>query len=154
MPSLDNFKPAGGVQVNAHQLAGPAVPPQGVAIGRPSGQYTQPILRQGDQAVVQQPVTGQPMFGGGAPQGAPKGAQPVPLAGSPMMGNGAAKLPMSPAQQQQQPALQGPRAPQDAEIHLIKVEGLGKDGKTYIAEFEAMFPRGTKVMGVTEVEPS
>lgn len=149
---LDNFKPAGGVQVNAYQLSGPNTPPQGVPIGRPNGQYVQPILQQNQQQVMQQPVGGTPMFGGGAPQGAPKGAQPVPLAGSPMMaGNAGPKLPMSPQGQQQ--ALQGPRAPQDTEVHIIKVEGKGLDGKTYVAEFEAMFPRGTKVMGVTEVEP-
>jgi hypothetical protein len=151
MGSLDNFKPAGGVQVNAYQLGGPAVPPQGVAIQRMNGQYTQPILQQNQQNVVQQPVGGTPMFGGGTPQGAPKGAQPVPLAGSPMLAGGnAPKLPMSPQQQ----ALQGPKAPSDGEVHIIKVEGRGQDGKTYIAEFEALFPRGTKVMGVTEVEPS
>ncbi len=151
MGSLDNFKPQGGVQVNAHQLGGPSGPPQGVPIGKPDGRYTQPILRQQDQQIVQQPIAGTPMFGGGAPQGAPKGAQPVMLAGAPRMaGNGAPKLPMSPSQQ---PAMQGPKVPADAEVHIIKVEGLGKDGKTYVAEFEAMFPRGTKVMGVTEVEP-
>lgn len=152
MGSLDNFKPAGGVQVSAYQLGGPANPPQGIQIGKPNGQYTQPILQQNQQQIVQQPVGGTPMFGGGAPQGAPKGAQPVPLAGSPMMaGQNGPKLPMSPQQQQ---ALQGPKAPSDGEIHIIKVEGKGLDGKTYIAEFEALFPRGTKVMGVTEVEPS
>ena len=97
MGSLDNFKPAGGVQVNAYALSGPSGPPQGVPIGKPNGQYTQPILQQGQQQVIQQPVTGGTMFGGGAPQGAPKGAQPVPLAGSPMMaGNNGPKLPLSP----------------------------------------------------------
>lgn len=146
---LDSFKPAGGVQVNAYQLSGPSGPPQGVPIQKPNGQYTQPILQQNQQQVIQQPVGGTPMFGGGTPQGAPKGAQPVPLAGSPMMGG--PKLPMSP--QQTQHALQGPKAPSDTEVHVIKVEGRGQDGKTYVAEFEALFPRGTKVMGVTEVEP-
>jgi hypothetical protein len=122
-----------------------------MAIGRMQGQYTQPILQPGQQQVIQQPVGGMPMFGGGAPQGAPKGAQPVHLAGSPMMaGPSGPKLPMSP---QQQAALQGPKAPSDGEVHVIKVEGRGLDGKTYVAEFEALFPRGTKVMGVTEVEP-
>jgi hypothetical protein len=146
--------PAGGVQVNAYALSGPSGPPQGVPIGKPNGQYTQPILQHGQQQVIQQPVTGGTMFGGGAPQGAPKGAQPVPLAGSPMMaGNGAPKLPLSPQGQHAQAALQGPKAPSDTEVHIIKVEGKGMDGKTYIAEFEALFPRGTKVMGVTEVEP-
>lgn len=154
MGSLDNFKPAGGVQVNAFQMAGPSGPPQGVNIGKPNGQYTQPILQQGGgQQVIQQPVGGQPMFGGGA-QGAPKGAQPVSLVGSPVMaGNAGPRLPLSPQGQQAQAALQGPKSPSDAEVHIIKVEGKGLDGKTYIAEFEAMFPRGTKVMGVTEVEP-
>lgn len=152
MGSLDNFKPAGGVQVNAFQLAGPSGPPQGVPIGKPNGQYTQPILQQGGAQVIQQPVGQTPMFGGGG-QGAPKGAQPVSLVGSPGMGGNAPRLPMSPTGQQAQAALQGPKAPSDTEVHIIKVEGKGLDGKTYIAEFEAMFPRGTKVMGVTEVEP-
>lgn len=151
MGAMDNFKPQGGVQIRAYELAGPANPPQGVAIGRMQGQYTQPILQQNQQQVIQQPVGGTPMFGGGAPQGAPKGAQPVPLAGSPMMaGNSGPKLPMSP---QQQAALQGPKAQADGEVHIIKVEGRGQDNKVYVAEFEALFPRGTKVMGVTEVEP-
>lgn len=152
MGSLDNFKPAGGVQVRAFELAGPSGPANGVPIGKPSGQYTQPILAQGQQQVIQQPIGQGGMFGGGTPQNAPKGAQPVALAGSPMMGQNGPRLPLSPSQQQ--PALQGPKAPSDAEVHIIKVEGKGLDGKTYVAEFEAMFPRGTKVMGVTEVEPS
>jgi hypothetical protein len=151
MGSLDNFKPAGGVQVNAFQLSGPSGPPGGVPIGRPNGQYVQPILQQGQQQVIQQPVGGTAMFGGGAPAGAPKGAQPVSLVGSPIMAGNAPRLPMSPQGQQQ--ALQGPKTPSDTEVHIIKVEGKGLDGKTYVAEFEAMFPRGTKVMGVTEVEP-
>lgn len=149
---LDQFKPAGAVQVQAHQLSGPLTQ-NGMPIGKPQGQYTQPILQQmpQQQQVIQQPVGHQPMFGA-APQGSPKGAQPVPLAGSPVMGSAAPKLPMSPQHQQQQ--LQGPRAPQDAEVHVIRVEGKGLDGNKYIAEFEAVFPRGTKVLGVTEVEPS
>lgn len=152
MGSLDNFKPAGGVQVRAFELAGPSGPPQGVPIGKPNGQYTQPILAQGQHQVIQQPIGGGGMFGGGTPQNAPKGAQPVALAGAPMMGqNNQPRLPLSPSQQQ---VLQGPKAPSDTEVHIIKVEGKGLDGKTYVAEFEAMFPRGTKVMGVTEVEPS
>lgn len=153
MGAMDNFKPQGGVAVRAYELAGPANPPQGLPIGRMQGQYTQPILQQGQQQVIQQPVGGTPMFGGGSPQGAPKGAQPVALAGSMMAGANAPKLPLSPQGQQAQHALQGPKAPSDSEVHVIKVEGKGLDGKTYIAEFEAMFPRGTKVMGVTEVEP-
>jgi hypothetical protein len=150
---LDSFKPAGAVQVQAHQLSGPLTP-NGMPIGKPAGQYTQPILQQvpQQQQIQQQSVVQQPMFGG-APQGAPKGAQPVPLAGSPAMGAAQQpKLPMSPQHQQQ--ALQGPKAPSDAEVHVIRVEGRGLDGNRYVAEFEAVFPRGTKVMGVTEVEPS
>jgi hypothetical protein len=148
---LDSFKPAGAVQVQAHQLSGPLTP-NGMPIGKPAGQYTQPILQQvqPQQQIQQQPVGHQPMFGG-APQGAPKGAQPVPLAGSPAMGaSQQPKLPLSPQHQQ----LQGPKAPSDAEVHVIRVEGRGLDGNRYVAEFEAVFPRGTKVMGVTEVEPS
>ena len=147
---LDQFKPAGAVQVQAHQLSGPLTQ-NGMPIGKPAGQYTQPILQQMPQqnnVVQQQPVVQGAMFGD-TPQGAPKGAQPVMLAGqAPAQQQ---KLPMSPQHQQ---ALQGPKAPQDAEVHLIRVEGKGMDGNKYIAEFEAVFPRGTKVMGVTEVEPS
>lgn len=147
MASLDNFKPVGGVQVRTHELSGPSLP-NGLNIGRPTGQYVQPILPQ-QQIVQQQPVQQGAIFGGGGPQNMPKGAQPVPLAGS-QPGNLAPRLPMSP---QAAPAL-GQKAPPGQEVHVIKVHLEGPDGKPLSAEWEVVAPRGSKVLGVTEVEPS
>lgn len=149
MASLDNFKPVGGVQVRTYELSGPQIP-NGINIGKPSGQYVQPILPQQQQIVQQQPVQQGAIFGGGGPQNMPKGAQPVPLAGAPQLGNSTPKLPMSP---QVTAASQGQKAPPGQEIHTIKVHLEGPDGKPLTAEWDVVSPRGSKVMGVTEVEP-
>jgi hypothetical protein len=87
---------------------------------------------------------------------APKGAQPVSLMGKapqgqPILGQAVpqGKMPLSPgAQPAPRAALAGPSL--DGEVHTIVVEGLAPDGRTYFAEYDAVFPRGTKVMGVTE----
>jgi hypothetical protein len=91
----------------------------------------------------------------------PKGAQPVALMGQgvPQLGQSAPRMPMSPGSipaqapapipaPAPQPALAGPSL--DGETHVIVVEGKAPNGKTYFAEYEAIFPRGTKIMGVTE----
>lgn len=36
------------------------------------------------------------------------------------------------------------------QTYTITVEGIGTDGKMYRAEFDAIFPKGTKIMGITE----
>jgi hypothetical protein len=36
------------------------------------------------------------------------------------------------------------------EVHVIAVKGLGRDGREYVAEFDAVFPRGTKILWVNE----
>lgn len=89
--------------------------------------------------------------GGGAPQpGAqrtaqlspaqtPRGAKEVPLAGAPKLGQAEAP--------QQRPAALG-----DAnDVHTIRVEGLGADGRRYKADFDAVFPKGTKITGIGEI---
>lgn len=109
-----------------------------------------------------QPLQGQgqlaPQMGGeSCPSGLcdtgriPRGAKPVRMAG--------------PGQQQQQEApqmgcgcTQGMAArtipePEkaeeaEAEVHVIRVEGLGSDGQTYVADVEVGFPVPARVMGV------
>jgi len=38
------------------------------------------------------------------------------------------------------------------EIHVIQVRGKGKDGREYVAEFDAVFPPGTKILKVVAPE--
>jgi hypothetical protein len=144
MASMDNFKPgAGGLQVNVMGAAardlGKNFQLGGVA---PAG----PALSQGPLPNHAQAQIGQ--------SNSPKGAQPVTLVGQqagPALGQQAPRMPMSPGaipQAQPQAALGGPSM--DGETHTIVVEGMAPDGKKYYAEYDAVFPRGTKVLGVTE----
>jgi hypothetical protein len=36
------------------------------------------------------------------------------------------------------------------EVHVIRVRGKGKDGKEYVAKFDAVFPPGTKILQAEE----
>lgn len=36
------------------------------------------------------------------------------------------------------------------QVSVITVEGVGRDGRHYIAEFDAVFPAGTKILSVRE----
>jgi hypothetical protein len=65
----------------------------------------------------------------------------------------------------QQPAPQAPavahQQPQQhaylgagEEVHVIAVKGLGRDGREYVAEFDAVFPVGTRILGVSERPPA
>jgi hypothetical protein len=152
MASVDNFKPgSGGTQVSV--VGNQAKLGQNFALGSVP---PPPTLTQTPVPSHQQSQIGQ---GKG-----PKGAQPVSLMGMPAQGNPVlgqapqmpmmqASMPMSGlSMQQQQPVHQLGKGPSmdGGEVHTIMVEGMGSDGKKYIAEFDAVFPRGTKVMGVTE----
>lgn len=87
-----------------------------------------------------------------SPSNGPRGAQPVALAGGGAESQAAAVL--SSRQMPQHPATTffGSRNPQSQQhqVHVISVKGLGHDGREYVAEFEAFFPPGTKILGVTE----
>lgn len=37
------------------------------------------------------------------------------------------------------------------DIYTIAVQGKGADGKTYVAEFDAVFPKGTKILNVKQM---
>ncbi len=151
MAGQDNFKPQmGGLPVavkGAVQSQGPALGQQ-FSLGQSSGMPAVAQQQVPNAASLQQTQIGQ--------SNSPKGAQPVSLMGQmpvvqgvgPMQHQQVARMPMAP---QAPPANAGNlgRA-NDGEVHTISVEGQGPDGKKYVAEFDAVFPRGTKVMGVTE----
>lgn len=84
-----------------------------------------------------------------SPAATPRGAQQVPLAG------------MTPPAMAETPATFMATRPQmaGAELsaentvtHTVRVEGLGADGRRYKAEFDVVFPKGTKIahLGVLE----
>lgn len=144
MANADNFKPgAGGMQVSVVGAQQNGVRELGKNFAMGSAPAS-PVLGQAPLPSHQQAQIGQ--------SNAPKGAQPVsfmgqPAQGVPILGQGP-RMPMSPAAQ---PAPFLSKAPSlDGEVHTIVVEGRGTDGKKYVAEFDAVFPRGTKVLGVTE----
>jgi hypothetical protein len=106
-------------------------------------------------------------------QGGPRGAQEIPVIGMTPQ-NGGIRMAGRPPQPQQQvpqlghqrqaPAPQRlpapPPAPQQfalgstEEAHTIEVRGLAPDGQEYVAKYDAIFPRGTRLLGATEVGPS
>lgn len=75
-----------------------------------------------------------------SPAQTPRGAQEVPLAGAARLGQAAAP--------QQRPVALGQEA---NDVHTIRVEGLGADGRRYKADFDAVFPKGTKITGIGEI---
>lgn len=79
----------------------------------------------------------------------PHGAQPVQLRQQ-MAGQQGPPAPPRPGFVPQNPASGQQANPQqgDVDIVTVRVEGLGLDGKTYTADFDAVFPAGTKVLGV------
>lgn len=159
MASVDNFKPGvGGQQVSVLGAQQPNIG-KNFALGSvpPAPPLTQMAVPNQQQAQIGQgngPKGAQPVSLMGMPtQGMPILGQNPGIASQPTLGyapQGQQRMPMAP----QMPALQGPPQQKalgsDGEVHTIIVEGHGMDGKKYIAEFDAVFPRGTKVMGVTE----
>lgn len=47
-----------------------------------------------------------------------------------------------------------PSAPESTggTTYTIQVEGLGSDGQKYVAEFDAVFPSGTKLLGAKQIQ--
>lgn len=94
----------------------------------------------------------------------PKGAQVVSLVGQPnpvQQQQQQPQMPMSPPMRPSMGQAQSPAPfltktpPQqqqqgNVEVHTISVVGLGSDGKKYLAEFDAVFPPGTKIEEVSE----
>lgn len=152
MASTDSFKPgAGGLQVSVIGGQGNRELGKNFALG----------AAPAPPALSQTPVPSQQQAQIGQSNG-PKGAQPVSLMGlapqgqpilgqqaigQQQMGQQVPKMPMAPGMHQLGKS-QGPSM--DGEVHTIVVEGVAPDGKTYLAEYDAVFPKGTKVMGVTE----
>lgn len=134
--SNSNFTPQGAQEVsirNAGPQLGKTVP---VGVARQASGA--PLPAPGSQQVQAQI----------SPANQPRGAQPVALAGQqqtaplPQRGGGY----FGPRSPQQQPASRESQQ----EVHVISVKGLGSDGREYIAEFDAVFPPGTRILGVTE----
>lgn len=81
---------------------------------------------------------------------APKGAQPVSLMGQapqgqPILGQGpksVSRMPMAPA-----PQMNHMLGASENEVHTIVVEGRAPDNRIYTAEYDAVFPKGTVVLG-------
>jgi len=83
-----------------------------------------------------------------SPAQTPRGAQQIPLAG---MAPQQAAAPASFVPTRAQLAGGGAPAAEANDTHLIRVEGVGPDGRRYRAEFDAVFPRGTKITQLGEV---
>lgn len=80
-----------------------------------------------------------------SPAATPRGAQQVPLAGmTPPRAEAPATFVAA------RPQMAG--SADDGVAHTIRVEGLGADGRRYKAEFDAVFPRGTKIVNLGVVE--
>lgn len=107
-------------------------------------------------------------------QGGPRGTQEIPVIGL-QPRNGGIRMAGRPPQQQQlpqlgqqrqapmqQPRLPAPPAPPppqhlalgaNEQSHTIEIRGLAPDGQEYVAKYDAIFPRGTKLLGAQEVGP-
>jgi hypothetical protein len=108
-------------------------------------------------------------------QGAPRGTQEIPVIGmTPRQGGlrmaGRPQQPQMIPQlgMQQQPQQHRLPAPAPApvasppqqialganeQMHKIEVRGIAPDGIEYVAKYDAIFPRGTRLLGATEVAP-
>lgn len=149
--------PGNSRALNLARPLGPQLAQQ--PIGK-AAQGSQPAVRQAaPQPMVQQPVSQGNNFSGGAPMNMPKGAQAVSLVtsqspvASPSLGSPqapAVQMPRMPMAPQPQPALEGGSG--DQEVFRIVYPRKGPDGTTYLAEFDAFFPRGTTALGSPEVK--
>lgn len=133
------MKPGQAPALLGQQFTVGVQPVQGVFPGAPA----QAIPGQQQQAQISSPQL-------------PKGAQPVRL--HQMAGPIPQQQGIMPQAAPQQVLPQRPVAPQAApppqpqlggtEVRTVVVEGLGPDGMKYTAEFDAVFPAGTKLLGV------
>jgi hypothetical protein len=156
----NNFSPQGAKQVSVigqrPQLSGASLQGQGTVSMAPAFN-AQPTMAP--EAPVA-PAQAQAQIGA---MNTPRGAQPVALAGQKPQ---QAAMPVPPAQQmhyapppqhqipQQQAPQQHPSLGAGEEIHVILVRGLGRDNREYVAEFDAVFPVGTRILGVSERPPA
>lgn len=142
-PGGSNVIPQGAVAVGLRLTQGPML-----GAHQPMNAPSAPVGQNG---------TALPQRGGGqqiSPSPTPAGAQPIALAGQsiPRSPQAAAAPPVP-----QQPAFQPPPQHQlggpamnGTETHVISVKALGRDGREYVAEFDAVFPVGSQILGVTE----
>lgn len=105
--------------------------------------------QNGAPVVQQQPVQGPAQI---SASNAPKGAQPVRLMQGPsMMGQAPPPAPMAPAQPMFARSAPPQALPQaDHQIHRVSLVTLGSDGVKYLSEFDAVVPRGSTVLGLSE----
>jgi hypothetical protein len=153
----NNFAPQGAKQVSVigqkPQLSGGSLQGQGTVPLSPAfTQPSQPIQEQ-QAAPAQAQIN---------PMNTPRGAQQVALAGQ-MQPQAPQQVPPQQhfAQQPAAPAPVGHHPQQQhaylgagEEVHVIAVKGLGRDGREYVAEFDAVFPVGTRILGVSERPPA
>jgi len=144
----NNFAPQGAKQVSVMgqkpQLSGASLQGQGTVAMAPAFNPTPQVH---DPAA---PAPGQAQIN---PMNTPRGAQQVTLAG---------QQPQAPQQVPPQQHAIPQAAPQQQhaylgageEVHVIAVKGLGRDGREYVAEFDAVFPVGTRILGVSERPPA
>ena len=154
----NNFAPQGAKQVSVigqrPQLNGASLQGQGTVAMSPAFNAQPSIAAENPVS----PAQAQAQIGA---MNTPRGAQPVALAGQTPQ----APTPVPPAQQahyapppqhqipQQQAPQHHPNLGAGEEIHVIAVKGLGRDGREYVAEFDAVFPVGTRILGVSERPP-
>lgn len=78
---------------------------------------------------------------------------PMPMS-SPIQEQEGTPIPAKPTAQQpmmgQRPFLHR-QTPSNEQAYRVSLEGVGPDGQTYVAEYDAVFPAGTKVMGTPVV---
>lgn len=124
----------------------------------PKGAAAVTLMGQGTPTLGQERIPARGNAGGApavpqrtaqlSPAQTPRGAQQVPLAGVSTPQQAPAQAAFVPAR----PQLAGAQALEGNDTHLIRVEGVGPDGRRYRAEFDAVFPRGTKITQLGEVQ--
>lgn len=149
----NNFSPQGAKQVSVigqrPQLSGGSLQGQGTVALAPAFNAQPTVAPEAPSAPAQAQIN---------PMNTPRGAQPVALAGQQPQ---QAAMPVPPAQQPQYAPPQQiphqaahPSLGAGEEVHVILVRGLGRDNREYVAEFDAVFPVGTRILGVSERPPA
>lgn len=105
-------------------------------------------------------------------KGSPRGAQVIPVRGmqpQQEQGGGLRLGSIAPAPQQilpqrapvpalrgpaPAPALSGPALGDGEEFHRIEVRGEAPNGQEFVATYDAVFPRGTRILGASEIARS
>lgn len=149
------FEPAGQVQVGLPLGRGPQL--SGAPLAQAQGNVA--VARPYEPTLVQQPIPS-PSMAGQMPRGA--NAIPVIFPRTPFTMGGSMfnPMPQAPPQPQYQPQYQQPQPqavpfqqPQlggDQEIHVIEVRAAAPNGQEMLAPYEAVFPKGTRILGASE----